>query len=185
MSTLESLKKRNSQCELCEGTQNLEAYQVEAASALDLEGNILICSDCKSAMEDIQSSANHWRCLNGAIWSEYAAVKVAAYRILWEIKDLGWPSELLDQIYLEDSELAIAKSTINESGVVCRDSNGTELMAGDSVTIIKDLNVKGGGFTAKRGTTVKNIVLTDDPKLIEGRVNGTKIVLVSAYLKKL
>ena len=55
---------------------------------------------------------------------------------------------------------------------------------GDSVTLIKDLDVKGGGFTAKRGTLVKNISLTNNPKHIEGKVNGIQIVLVAAFLKK-
>lgn len=64
------------------------------------------------------------------------------------------------------------------------DSNGTVLNVGDSVTLIKDLVVKGGGFTAKRGTLVKNIALTSNPKHVEGRVNGTVIVLVAAFLKK-
>jgi protein PhnA len=64
------------------------------------------------------------------------------------------------------------------------DSNGVELQAGDSVSIIKDLEVKGAGFTAKRGTTVKNISLTNNPEQIEGRVNGVKIVLLSKFLKK-
>ena len=52
------------------------------------------------------------------------------------------------------------------------------------MTIIKDLEVKGAGFTAKRGTVVKNIALTDNPEQIEGRVNGTRIVLLSCFLKK-
>ena len=52
------------------------------------------------------------------------------------------------------------------------------------MTLIKDLVVKGGGFTAKRGTLVKNIALTSNPKHVEGRVNGTVIVLVAAFLKK-
>ena len=64
------------------------------------------------------------------------------------------------------------------------DSNGATLADGDSVTLIKDLNVKGGGFTAKRGTLVKGIRLTDNPLHIEGRVNKQTIVLVTAYLKK-
>ena len=51
-------------------------------------------------------------------------------------------------------------------------------------TTLGDLDVKGGGFTAKRGTTVKGIALTDDPKYVEGKVNGIRIVLVAAYLKK-
>ncbi len=39
-------------------------------------------------------------------------------------------------------------------------------------------------FTAKQGTMVRGITLTDNPEHIEGKVNGTRIVLVSAYLKK-
>jgi protein PhnA len=58
------------------------------------------------------------------------------------------------------------------------------LLEGDNVTIIKDLEVKGAGFTAKRGTMVRGIHLTDNPLHIEGKVNGTQIVLVAAYLKK-
>jgi protein PhnA len=65
-----------------------------------------------------------------------------------------------------------------------RDANGAILSAGDSVTLIKDLAVKGAGFTAKRGTIVRGISLTDNPLHIEGRVNGQRIVLVSAFLKK-
>ncbi|MNH11503.1 hypothetical protein D3C79_710190 [compost metagenome] len=64
------------------------------------------------------------------------------------------------------------------------DSNGAVLQEGDSVTLIKDLDVKGGGFTAKRGTLVKGIRLTNNPLHIEGKVNGVQIVLVAAYLKK-
>jgi protein PhnA len=72
----------------------------------------------------------------------------------------------------------------SEEKVVVKDSNGTTLEAGDSVTIIKDLEVKGAGFTAKRGTVVKNISLNGIEGQIEGRVNGTRIVLLSKFLKK-
>jgi protein PhnA len=65
-----------------------------------------------------------------------------------------------------------------------RDSDGAILKAGDTVSIIKDLDVKGVGFTAKRGTAVRNISLTDNPEHIEGRVNGTRLVLLSCYMKK-
>jgi protein PhnA len=44
-----------------------------------------------------------------------------------------------------------------------KDSNGTKLADGDSVTLIKDLKVKGTSETLKRGTLVKNIRLTDNP----------------------
>ena len=63
-------------------------------------------------------------------------------------------------------------------------SNGNLLNAGDSVTLIKDPVVKGGGVTARRGTAVKNLVLTSNPKHVEGRVNGTVIVRGAAFLKK-
>jgi protein PhnA len=106
------------------------------------------------------------------------------------LKDEGWPLDLLDQLYLDDEHLEWARAGLpdedekSDSSVRTLDSNGTELMEGDSVTLIKDLEVKGGGFTAKRGTLVKNISLTNNPKYIEGKVNGIQIVLVAAYLKK-
>lgn len=100
----------------------------------------------------------------------------------------GWAQDLLDTAYLEDEVKAWAEAGMShhsdDDTPKPRDSNGMELSEGDSVTLIKDLDVKGAGFTAKRGTLVKNIHLTNDPKYIEGKVNGTAIVLVAAYLKK-
>jgi protein PhnA len=66
-----------------------------------------------------------------------------------------------------------------------RDSNGNILSEGDSVTVIKDLKVKGSSSVIKRGTTVKNIRLTDDEKEIEGKVEKTVMVLKTEFLKKL
>ena len=89
--------------------------------------------------------------------------------------------------YLEAETLAWAQQGLTgsaDSDVICKDSNGTTLSAGDTITLIKDLVVKGANFTAKRGTTVKNISLTDNPEHIEGKVNGTRIVLLSKFLKK-
>ena len=66
-----------------------------------------------------------------------------------------------------------------------KDANGTELNAGDNVTLIKDLKVKGTGATLKRGTMVKNIKLTDDDKEIEGKIDKIGvIVLKTEFLKK-
>jgi protein PhnA len=66
-----------------------------------------------------------------------------------------------------------------------KDSNGTILAEGDSVTLIKDLKVKGSSITLKRGTLVKNIHLTDDPAEIECRVEKVKgLVLKTEFLKK-
>jgi protein PhnA len=122
------------------------------------------------------------------MWSEIPAVQVTAYRVLKQIADEGWPQDLLDMLYLDDETKEWAESIFKESEsddvIPTKDSNGAILNSGDNVTIIKDLEVKGAGFTAKRGTVVKNITLTDNPEQIEGRVNGTKIVLLSKFLKK-
>lgn len=66
-----------------------------------------------------------------------------------------------------------------------KDSNGAILQEGDSVTLIKDLTLKGTKITLKRGTLVKGIHLTSDEEEIECRVNGMKgIVLKTCFLKK-
>jgi protein PhnA len=65
------------------------------------------------------------------------------------------------------------------------DSNGSILENGDTVTLIKDLEVKGANFTAKRGTSVRNIRLVhDNPEQIEGKINGQGIVILTQYVKK-
>ncbi|HMN73966.1 MAG TPA: alkylphosphonate utilization protein [Rhodoblastus sp.] len=66
-----------------------------------------------------------------------------------------------------------------------RDSNGAVLADGDSVTIVKDLKVKGASATLKRGTVFKNIRLTDDPREIECRSAQIKgLVLKTEFVKK-
>jgi len=65
-----------------------------------------------------------------------------------------------------------------------KDSNGNLLNEGDSVTLIKDLKVKGSSTVLKRGTVVKSIRLTDEAGEIEGRVNKEMMVLRTEFLKK-
>src|SRR5215217_1337063 len=66
-----------------------------------------------------------------------------------------------------------------------RDSNGALLAEGDTVTLIKDLKLKGSSTVLKRGTVIKNIHLTDDPDEIEGRTDKVKgLVLRTEFLKK-
>ncbi len=65
-----------------------------------------------------------------------------------------------------------------------KDSNGNMLADGDTVTLIKDLKVKGSSLTLKRGTVVKKIKLTDEPDEVDCRINGSSIVLRTEFLKK-
>ncbi|MBM3576982.1 MAG: alkylphosphonate utilization protein [Alphaproteobacteria bacterium] len=68
---------------------------------------------------------------------------------------------------------------------IVRDSNGAELKDGDSVTLIKDLKVKGTSTVLKRGTLIKNIRLTGDPAEVECRAEKIKdLVLRTEFLKK-
>jgi protein PhnA len=117
------------------------------------------------------------------MWSTEPAVQVMAFRLLTK---LG-AQDQLDMLYLEDEVREWAELGLVEENVEpTRDSNGTILVEGDAISIIKDLVVKGAGFTAKQGTTVKNIRMAPgDPTHIQGRVNGTMIFLKTEFLKKM
>lgn len=64
------------------------------------------------------------------------------------------------------------------------DCNGNSLSNGDSVIVVKTLNVKGSPLVIKKGTKVKNIRLTDDANEVDCKVNGIRVVLKTMYLKK-
>ena len=70
------------------------------------------------------------------------------------------------------------------SSDVAKDSNGAELTDGDSVTVIKDLKVKGSSMVIKRGTKVKSIRLTENPEEVDCKIDGSSIVLKTCFLKK-
>ncbi len=71
------------------------------------------------------------------------------------------------------------------TGVEVRDSVGNLLADGDSVTLIKDLKVKGANQTLKRGTVIKSIRLTGDEQEIDCRYEGIKgLVLRAEFVKK-
>lgn len=191
MSTEQSLQERSeSKCELCTATENLGVYEVPPTSTGSAEDSILICSTCREQIENPEKTdANHWRCLNDSMWSQIPAVQVMAWRMLTRLSAEGWPQDLLDMLYLEDDLLNWAKAGIEDQGsegsVVHKDSNGVALEAGDTVTLIKDLNVKGANFTAKRGTAVRGISLVaDNAEHIEGRVEGQRIVILTQFVKK-
>ena len=191
MSTEQTLLQRcKSQCELCSSDTPLSVYDVPPDADGSAERSVMICDTCRQQIDDPDSiDPNHWRSLSDSMWNPAAPVQVMAWRQLKTLSDKGevWAQELLDMLYLEDevklwAEAGIAVQADDRQPTL--DCNGTPLQAGDTVTIIKDLDVKGANFTAKRGTAVRNISLTDNPEHIEGRVNGQRIVLLSCYLKK-
>jgi protein PhnA len=176
------LERANHKCELCGATENLSAMEV-APSDASIEQTICVCDVCLEQIEDSSKlDANKMRCLSDSMWSEVPAVQVVSYRLLKKLNN----QELLDMLYLEDDTKAWAdnEESSPQPQELPKDSNGTVLNQGDSVTIIKDLEVKGANFTAKRGTLVKGIALNGNPEQVEGKVNGTRIVLLSCFLKK-
>lgn len=71
------------------------------------------------------------------------------------------------------------------SDEIVRDSNGNQLNDGDSVTVIKDLKVKGTSETIKRGTLVRGIRLTGNAGEVECNTKQVKgLVLKTEFLKK-
>lgn len=178
--------RSNGSCELCTSTETLKPFIVAPKQGTNIDEMIHICSTCKDQLDGQQElNPNHWRCLNDSMWSEVDAVKVVAWRMLNQLKAEGWPNDLLDMFYMEDETMKWAKEGQAESGQKHLDSNGVELQTGDSVVLIKDLKVKGGGFTAKRGTAVRNIRLVhDNTEHIEGKVDGQTIVILTQYVKK-
>ncbi len=186
----ELMKRSNSVCELCSASDNLGVYTVPPATAESEKDSIYICSTCASQINDPEKmDANHWRCLNDSMWSTVPAVQVMAWRMLNRLRAEGWPQDLLDMLYLDEETQAWAEATgegIDPDDVVKHlDSNGAVLQPGDTVVLIKDLNVKGAGFTAKRGTAVRNISLVhDNPEQIEGKVNGQQIIILTQFVKK-
>lgn len=191
MSIEKELQSRSeSKCELCSATDNLSVYEIPPVSAATPDQCILLCTTCQEQIEEPEKvDVNHWRCLNDSMWSQVPAVQVMAWRMLTRLSNEGWPQDLLDMLYLDDDTLAWAQANgdgqSDEDTVKHLDSNGAVLEAGDTVTLIKDLNVKGANFTAKRGTAVRGISLVpDNAEQIEGKVNGQQIVILTQFVKK-
>lgn len=75
--------------------------------------------------------------------------------------------------------------TVAEEKVI-KDANGNVLTDGDTVTVIKDLKVKGSSSTLKQGTKVKNIRLVDGDHNIDCKIDGFGAMsLKSEYVKKI
>ncbi|WP_417280718.1 PhnA domain-containing protein [Celeribacter sp.] len=166
------------QCEICGAGGSLTAVAVQPRSE-----TINLCETCANGLKGEAVPEGHWQALTTSMWSESDAVKVVSRRLLNRFKDEAWAADALDMLYLEPEVEDWAKAAGPE--VIHRDSVGAVLSSGDTVVLIKDLPVKGGGFTAKRGTAVRGISLvSDNAGHIEGRVEGQRIVILTEFVKK-
>ena len=192
MSIEATLKQRNNDsCEFCSATDGLTVFAVPPKDGSSSDDCVLVCSTCNEQLNgQAELNITHWRCLNDSMWSQVPAVQVASWQQLSVLTQAGetWAQDLLDMMYLEDEAKSWAESGLalisSDDESEAFDSNGDKLSAGDNVYLIKDLPVKGAGFTAKQGTTVRGITLTSNPEHIEGRVNGQRIVILTKFVKK-
>ena len=165
-------------CEICGASGALT--EVSVAPRSDVVG---LCGICADGLRGEVVPDGHWGALSTSMWSESDAVKVLSWRLLMRYAEEAWAADALDMLYLEPEVEAWAKS--GGPDVIHRDSNGAVLSSGDTVVLIKDLPVKGGGFTAKRGTAVRGISLVaDNAGHIEGRVESQRIVILTEFVKK-
>lgn len=82
-------------------------------------------------------------------------------------------------------EWPIEEQEVMEEGLVVRDANGNLLADGDTVTVVKDLKVKGSSSTLKIGTRVKNIRLVEGDHNIDCKIDGFGAMkLKSEFVKK-
>jgi protein PhnA len=185
--TEKRLKDRSgSLCEISGSDENLVVYLVEPKTDATPENCILITKALKDQIENPETmNPNDWRGLSDSMWNENLPVQIVSWRMHARLKNM----DMLEMMYLDEDALEWAKATgeadDDEGKIVHQDSNGNVLLDGDSVVLIKDLDVKGATFTAKRGAAVHNIKLVwDDANLIEGRVENQSIFILTQYVKK-
>jgi protein PhnA len=185
--TEKRLKDRSgSVCEISGSDENLVVYLVEPKTEVTPENCILITKSLRDQIQNPETTdSNDWRGLSDSMWNENLPVQIVSWRMHARLKNM----DMLEMMYLDEEALVWAKATgeadDDEGKIVHKDSNGNVLLDGDSVVLIKDLDVKGATFTAKRGAAVHNIKLVwDDANLIEGRVENQNIYILTQYVKK-
>ena len=173
-------------CEISGSDENLVVYIVAPKTEAIPENCILITQQLKDQIENKElMNANDWRGLSDSMWNENLPVQIVSWRMHARLKN----NDMLEMMYLDEDALEWAKATGEEEDeegkIIHKDSNGNILLDGDSVVLIKDLDVKGATFTAKRGAAVHNIKLVwDNANQIEGRVENQHIVILTQYVKK-
>lgn len=170
-------------CELCATDEATYAYAVSPKNTDAIENEAAICANCLSILEG-KEAGNHWQCLAGSIWNSEPSVQALTYRILYGVKDQAWAGEIMDSVGLDESVVNWAVSVYQKKAVHL-DSNGMELLTGDTVILTQGLNVKGANFMAPKGTMVRKIRLVpDNTDQIEGKINEQTIVILTKYVKK-
>lgn len=182
--------RSNNCCELCAASSSLSVYELPPSADGNADDSIYVCETCNAQLtKQAPLDEAHWNCLLTSMWSEHVPVKVASWRMLQRMRNETWAADALDMLYLDDEQLAWARATgdhENDSAVQFHvDSNGQRLSDGDTIVLVKTLDVKGTSFSARAGTVVKNIrLVADNVEQVEGKVENQQIVILTKYTRK-
>lgn len=186
----ELLARGGNQCELCKSTKQLKLYEVPPQTKSNEDNCLILCGKCLAQIEKKEElDSSHWSVLSESMWSEFPAVQVVSWRMLNRLRNESWAAENLDMMYLDEERLAWAQATgehENDATVeLHKDCDGNLLQTGDTVSLIKSLDVKGTSMNARMGTVVKNIrLVNDNTEQIEGKIEGQTIVILTKYVRK-
>ena len=177
-------------CELCGASAGIMLFEVHPQDQREPENCIMACPTCIAQIgkrEELNKA--HWNCLTTSMWNEALPVQVVSWRMLNRLRDESWAADAIDMMYLDDEALTWARATGDHEGDASvdlhRDCNGQVLQSGDSVVLVKSLDVKGSTLNAKMGTVVRNIrLVADNTGQIEGRIEGQVIVILTKYVRK-
>ena len=184
--------RSNGTCELCEAAEASIIYNVPHGSGAEMATNVHLCDKCLAQINIVEElDSNYWSAfLPNTMWSGVVAVQVLAWRMLNRFRSETWAADAIELLYLDEDNLEWAKASgdhiSNIEDTLHRDCNGTLLIGGDSVSLIKDLDVKGSSMNAKMGTAVRNIRIDpNNSEFIEGKIDGQSIVILTKFVRKI
>jgi len=90
-------RRAKRRCELCEGKEDLRAYDTAPDDPPTMESVALLCADCRARAAGRDDDEAALRFLEGAIWSDIPAVSGTAQAILRRV-DAGWARAALDML---------------------------------------------------------------------------------------
>lgn len=82
------------------------------------------------------------------------------------------------------NEWSTIEAAAENDELTAKDAHGNTLHDGDSVTVIKDLKVRGSSMVVKQGTLIKGIRIIEGDHNLDCKVNGTSLQLKSEFMKK-
>jgi protein PhnA len=98
----QALKDRNNgTCELCNTNVAIHGYTVTPKKDDQPQNQVALCAGCYEDLDQL-NAVNHWRCLEGSIWSGEPAVQALSRRLLKKMTGHSWAQEALSSVDLPE-----------------------------------------------------------------------------------